>query len=79
MAVLVMALYVSSEATAYYPHREFLWLVCPILLYWITRIWFLAQRREMNDDPVVFALTDWRSLLAGAFTAAIVVAASMKF
>jgi 4-hydroxybenzoate polyprenyltransferase len=79
MSVLVMALYVSSESTQMYPRPQLLWLVCPILLYWITRIWFLAQRREMQDDPVVFALRDWRSLVAGAITAGIVLAASLRF
>jgi 4-hydroxybenzoate polyprenyltransferase/phosphoserine phosphatase len=76
-AVMVLAFYVSSEATLAYPRREVLWLVCPVLLYWITRIWFLAHRREMEDDPVVFAMRDGRSLVAGLVTAAIVAAASL--
>lgn len=77
-AVMVLALYISSEATLMYPHRQVLWLVCPILLYWVTRLWFLAQRRELTDDPVVFALRDARSLTAGILTAIIVAAASWR-
>ncbi|MEM7366747.1 MAG: hypothetical protein AAF525_22245, partial [Pseudomonadota bacterium] len=32
--------------------------ICPLLLYWISRMWLLAHRKEMNDDPVVFAIKD---------------------
>ena len=78
MAVLVLALYVSSDATAMYPRRRLLWLACPVLMYWLTRYWFLAHRRETHDDPVVFALKDGRSLLAGLATAVIVAAASLR-
>ena len=78
VAVLVLALYVSSEATLMYPRRRLLWLACPVLMYWLTRYWFLAQRRETHDDPVVFALKDGRSLLAGLATALIVAAASLR-
>lgn len=78
MAVLVLALYVSSEATMPYPRRRLLWLACPVLLYWLTRYWFLAQRRETHDDPVVFALKDGHSLLAGLAVALIVAAASLS-
>jgi hypothetical protein len=44
-------------------------MICPILLYWITRVWFLAHRGQMADDPVQFALTDrvsWWIILATA-------------
>ena len=44
-------------------------------LYWITRIWVKAHRGEMEDDPVVFAMTDRLSLLSIlAFIATLVVA-----
>jgi hypothetical protein len=39
-----------------YPYG--LWLLCPLLLYWLVRIWLKAHRGEMHDDPVVFAATD---------------------
>jgi hypothetical protein len=32
----------------------------------------LASRGQMHDDPVVFAITDKRSLLLGAMMAAVV-------
>ncbi len=76
MAVLVLALYVnSSEVTPLYRHPSALWALCPILLFWVSRVLMLSNRGMMNDDPVVFALRDRVSLLAGlASLVAIVVA-----
>ena len=62
-AVTVFALYVSSDAVAaLYPHPDFLWINCPILIYLFGRMLMMAQRREMHDDPIVFVLHDriWR-------------------
>ena len=59
LAILVFALYISGEDVALlYPASFFLWFICPLLLYWITRVWFIAHRKQMVDDPVWFALTD---------------------
>jgi 4-hydroxybenzoate polyprenyltransferase len=66
LSVLVLALYVNgAAATGLYRDATLLWAVCPIMLYWITRIWFLARRGTMQDDPVLFAATDRVSYLAG--------------
>ncbi len=76
-AVLVLALYVErAGSTGLYSHPELIWLICPIVLYVVSRIWFLAKRGEMKDDPVAFILRDWRSHLMGAIVAGIVVAAA---
>ncbi len=75
-AVTVFALWVSSETVhRLYRHPTLLWLVCPILMYWLGRALMLAHRREMADDPILFALKDRNSLLAFALIGAIVVAA----
>jgi 4-hydroxybenzoate polyprenyltransferase/phosphoserine phosphatase len=70
MAVLVLALYISSHAvTALYGRPAALWLACPLLLYWISRIWLLAHRGSLSEDPLSFALKDgttWIAALAGA-------------
>lgn len=71
MAVLVLALYVDSTASeVLYRHPLHLWLLCPLLLYWISRTWAIAHRGIMHDDPVVFALKDkvsrWTLVVAGA-------------
>ncbi|MCL2645698.1 MAG: UbiA family prenyltransferase [Phycisphaerales bacterium] len=67
LCVLVLCLYISSQdVLKLYHHHDLLWLECPILLYWISRIWFLAHRQQMPDDPVLFAVKDKISLAAGA-------------
>jgi hypothetical protein len=67
MAVLVMALYVNSqEVRILYQHNTVLLLMCPLLLYWISRVWLRAHRGQMHDDPIVFALKDAVSYVIGA-------------
>jgi 4-hydroxybenzoate polyprenyltransferase len=59
LAVLVLALYISSDtARALYGRYELMWVLCPLLLYWISRVWLIAHRGKMPDDPVVFAMRD---------------------
>ncbi|MEE5071237.1 UbiA family prenyltransferase [Pseudomonas alliivorans] len=67
LAVMVLALYIHEGATiALYQHPHIIWLACPLLLFWITRIWMLTHRGLMNDDPVVFAIRDRISQGIGA-------------
>jgi 4-hydroxybenzoate polyprenyltransferase len=78
LAVLVLCLYLESEPVqALYASPRLLWLACPLLLYWLTRFWILAKRREIADDPVVFALKDKASLASIALTALVVLAARL--
>ena len=64
-AITVFILYISSSnVKVLYARPEGLWLICPVLMYWISRIIMLAHRRQLNDDPVVFALKDRNSLYA---------------
>ena len=72
-AVVVMTLYINnSNANTLYHHPVRLWMVVPVLLLWMSRIWMLAGRGQMHDDPVVYAITDKRSLMLGALMAAVV-------
>jgi len=58
-SVLVIALFINSpEVIVRYSHPQILWLLCPALLYWISRIWLKTQRGEMHDDPIVFSIKD---------------------
>ncbi len=67
LAVLVMALYVhSQEVIPLYHYPNLLLFICPLLLYWICRIWLIAHRGGMHDDPIVFALKDRTSYCVGA-------------
>jgi 4-hydroxybenzoate polyprenyltransferase len=65
VSILVLALYVNDGSKGMYRHPEVLWLMCPPVLYWILRIWRKSFRGELHDDPVVFALRDWPSLVVG--------------
>lgn len=70
LAVLVMALYINStQGTALYRNGWTLWYICPVLMYWITRLWIIAKRRKLSEDPVVFALKDRVSHLLGVVVA----------
>ncbi|MEO8904968.1 MAG: UbiA family prenyltransferase [Polyangiaceae bacterium] len=76
IAALVFMLYVdSSTVRAQYREPGMLWLVLPALLYWLGRIWLLAGRGQMQEDPVKFALRDRQSLLCGVIIALITVVA----
>ncbi|MEO6436144.1 MAG: UbiA family prenyltransferase [Tepidisphaeraceae bacterium] len=67
LAVLVFALYLNSpDVLKLYPRPVLLWGICPVLLYWVSRLWFVAARNGMHHDPVVFALTDKISYLVAA-------------
>lgn len=66
ISVLVLALYVSShEVVKLYQNPQVIWLACPLLLYWISRIWLLARRGLVHDDPLVFALRDRVTYVVG--------------
>jgi 4-hydroxybenzoate polyprenyltransferase len=78
LSVLVLALYIngSREVMIFYRRPAVLWLIGPCLLYWITRVWFLASRGKLHDDPVVFSVTDPVSYGLGIIVAVLLVVAS---
>jgi 4-hydroxybenzoate polyprenyltransferase len=63
LAVLVLALYLTSGRTpsALYSQPMFIGLTAVLLLYWISYLWLVANRGQMPEDPVLFALRDSRS------------------
>ena len=75
--MLVLALYINSpDISKLYRHPTLMWLSCPLLLFWISRVWLKAQRGEMHDDPIVFAVTDRVSQLIAVFSLLVIVAAT---
>ena len=71
IAVLVFTLYLGSEkVTQLYSRPQILWIFCPLLLYWITRVWHMAWRGKLQDDPLAFAAKDPQTYLIGALGAA---------
>jgi|SRR6185312_8344538 len=77
MCVLVLALYINSpQVVPLYRSPAILWFLCPLLLYWISRVWIMASRGSMNVDPVLFALRDRVSYLTAVCGASIMVLAA---
>jgi 4-hydroxybenzoate polyprenyltransferase/phosphoserine phosphatase len=65
-SVVVFSLYISGHDVAtLYQHPARMWLITPFMILWISRVWLLAGRGELDEDPVLFALTDRMSLLIG--------------
>ena len=70
VSVLVLALYIHDPLTVErYSHPEWLWMIVPSILYWIGRVWIIAHRGQMNEDPVEFAVRDKVSYLILFFVA----------
>jgi hypothetical protein len=77
-AVVVFSLYISRpDVSALYRHSGRLWLIVPIMLYWLNRVWLLASRGELDEDPVVFAISDPVSLMLAAGTAVLAIFATV--
>ncbi|QOZ50018.1 UbiA family prenyltransferase [Bradyrhizobium sp. CCBAU 53338] len=75
-AVTVFTLYVSSSAvTPLYSRPWMLWLLAPLLLYWFGRALMIAHRREMPDDPIIYAFRDSASRTTVAAMVCIMLAA----
>jgi 4-hydroxybenzoate polyprenyltransferase/phosphoglycolate phosphatase-like HAD superfamily hydrolase len=63
LAVLVLGLYINSPTfkdlySKTGDRSGVFWLLCPLLLYWLLRVWLLAGRRKLHGDPVDFAIKD---------------------
>jgi 4-hydroxybenzoate polyprenyltransferase len=59
ISILVLALYINSDSVRIlYREPHFLWPACPLLMYYLNRLWLLARRRELTHDPVWFVIRD---------------------
>jgi 4-hydroxybenzoate polyprenyltransferase len=76
LSVLVLALYINSEQVmVLYRTPLLLWLVCPLLLLWIGRMWLMAYRGQIHEDPIVATVRDPLSYLLGFLVGVIMYAA----
>lgn len=74
LSILVYALYAYSEQVqVLYSKPIIMWVVAVLLLYWITRLWFLAHRGQMTDDPIVFTGKDYVSWIIGVLVGILVI------
>jgi 4-hydroxybenzoate polyprenyltransferase len=77
MSVLVFALYINRDGREeFYTYTWPLWIIALLLLYWISRLWLLARRGKLPEDPVIFAVTDPVSLLVALLVGAMAVVAA---
>lgn len=78
VAVMLLALYIDSQIGGFmYPHAEILWLILPLMLFWIMRLWLKIARMEIHDDPLLFAITDRTSWIVAALVACVALAATL--
>jgi 4-hydroxybenzoate polyprenyltransferase len=76
LAVLVLALYLNSdEVVRLYRKPAVLFLVCPLLLFWTSRLWLLAHRGQIHEDPIVASARDPSSYIVGALVLLVLYAA----
>jgi 4-hydroxybenzoate polyprenyltransferase len=76
LAVLVLALYLNSdEVVKLYRKPAMLFLACPLLLFWISRMWLLAYRGQIDEDPIVASARDPSSYGVGALVVLVLYAA----
>jgi 4-hydroxybenzoate polyprenyltransferase len=67
ISVVVFTLYINtSKVLEIYAFPDYLWGSSYVLLYWVLRVWLLASRGHMNQDPILFALKDPSSYGIGA-------------
>ena len=79
LAVLVLALYINSkEMLDLYLNNWALWIICVLLLYWLSRLWLLAKRAQLPDDPVLFAIKDRISWLIAILVAIMLLVAATE-
>ena len=80
ISTLVIALYLRSEnVMSLYVQPLAIWLLIPILLFWVSWVWFKSSRGEMHDDPIVFAAKDKTSLSVAATIALVFIYAAIGF
>jgi len=78
LSVLVLALYINSaEVVDLYKSPELLWLIAPLLLLWVTRLWVVTTRGYMNEDPIFFAIKDPETWITAILTGSILVGATL--
>jgi len=70
-AIIIMVLYIMNDvySAVFYSQPLLLWTFPAILFMWISRIWLLCHREQLNDDPVAFAIRDKVSIALGGVMA----------
>lgn len=76
-AVVILTLYINEGIAArHYEHPALLWLLCPLMVFWMARMWLVTGRGQMHDDPIVFAARDRASQWTGLIALALIFGAA---
>ncbi len=79
VSVLVIILYVNSpDVRILYAHPYLLLLLAPLVFYWLGRVWLLASRGDLHEDPVLFAVKDKVSYFVALWMVAVIVLAAFR-
>jgi 4-hydroxybenzoate polyprenyltransferase len=70
--IFIMYLMLDRFPSKIYGNPEVLWFTAPMILAWLMRVWLLASRGEMDEDPIAFALRDIQSWVMGAICAVLI-------
>ena len=67
LSIAVLVLYIMFDAfqRTFYGATDWLWAFPLLLFLWLCRVWLLAGRGELDDDPVAFAVRDSVSIALG--------------
>jgi 4-hydroxybenzoate polyprenyltransferase len=79
ISLLVFSLYMDSDRMReFYGTPHVFWLILPVLFYWLTRMWLLAHRGEMSEDPILFTIKDSISYVSLLIIALLFIISTLK-
>lgn len=63
-AIVVFGIFINAEDTQLrYESPQLLWGVVVVMMYWMARLWIKTGRGEMHDDPIVYSIRNFNSLV----------------
>jgi 4-hydroxybenzoate polyprenyltransferase len=78
LSAVVFILYLQSDKVReLYRQPQLLWLLSPIYLYWVSRLWIRSSRGEVGEDPILFVLKDPVTYVVVAVSGVIMMAATV--
>ena len=64
ISILVLIFHINSPVVIkQYSFPDILWIICFVMLFWISRIIYVSNKGQIKDDPIVYAVSDKISYL----------------
>jgi len=80
LSAVVFILYLQSDKVReLYRRPELLWLLSPVFLYWVSRLWIISSRGEIGEDPVLFVLKDPVTYVIAVASGLVMIAATASW